>query len=125
MDTNNNNQVLFGIQMKNGVVVKLAGKNITEAFAQTQKRTRDGNINFSILDFYYRVPMPVVFNGNSFQLYGKKNENSKLEPIGKWNDNFELLENLMHEKVRKEGYFYALVLETTNGNIWSMDCANA
>ena len=103
---------VYKIFFKNGNSVKLAGKNITEAYSQTGSKTADGNIDFSLLDFYLRIPIPQIEEGETkeFQLILMKDKASEWEFSQKSNDS-ELLDGLMNLKVKVEGYFSAAVID--------------
>lgn len=104
-------QRLYQIHYLDGSHVQLAGRNFTDAYRQNQRKTIDGqNISFDILDFYFRVPVPMA-GGNTFQILLKKDEKSDLRAFGSPFEKFEDAENIMKTKIRKEDYFYGVVVD--------------
>jgi hypothetical protein len=114
------NQNIYGIGYKDGGFVKLAGKNFSEAYAQNGRKTADGNIDFSILDFYIRVPSPVIQqNKDQYMLFLMRDKKSDWEPTGELINSFSECEGLMKLKVKLEGFFSGIVVDMNSEKVLS------
>jgi hypothetical protein len=112
----NTQQNRYEIHFKNGGKTTLAGRNITEAYSQTGERTADGNIDFSLLDWYINMAMlPIGIKPEvpGYQIYVMKDKESQFE---KWGTEFEeyndMVESLMHIQVKRMGNYSAMILNT-------------
>lgn len=121
-------EVVFEIHYKDGSKVKLSGKTFQEAYSQNGRRTEDGNIDFSILDWYVNAanfPIPVEIDPETYQIFLLKDAKSNWEPFGKQSDNFGLLESLMKfKKIGQEGFLSGLVIRMSDEKIMSWAYSN-
>jgi hypothetical protein len=117
-----NENKVYGIQYKDGSYTKLAGKTIQEAYSQNGKKTLDGNVDFSIMDFYFRVPVPMTHEtiADTFQLLIKENEKDDWQEIEKPTSDFKALDTLLSLKINLEGIFDGMIvnLKTENPVVW-------
>lgn len=104
----------YGIQYKNGQFQKESGNSFAEAFLKNSKnKTTSGEIDFSILDFFFLIPIPMSQEENEsrYQLFvvEEKGKSSKRE--GKATNNLDVLQKLLERKVKYERMISAFILD--------------
>jgi hypothetical protein len=107
---------VYGIQYKDGGYTKLAGKTIQEAYSQNGKKTPEGNIDFSIMDFYFLVPIPMNQGivgelEPRYQLFVVEEKGKDAEEDGKATNNLEALQKLLERRVKFEKKISAWILD--------------
>lgn len=115
MDTNNETKV-YGIQYKDGSYTKLAGKTIQEAYSQNGRKTPDGNIDFSIMDFFFLVPVPMNQGivgelEPRYQLFVVEEKGKASKEEGKPTNNVDALQKLLERKVKYEKKISAWIVD--------------
>lgn len=117
----NTNNKTYGIVLKGGGSYKLEGVSIQDCFEQMGKKTPDGeNTDFSLLDFFYLVPIPIMAdNIDEYQVWVKRSKTSDWEVLNRISNSFGEMEQLMELKVKLEGYFTGIVMNLTTEKVMS------
>lgn len=113
------NENTFGIAYKDGKIEKLTGKTIAQAYAKNGKKTKEGNIDFSILDFFFLVPVPQENLTDEYTILLKRDKKSPWEFVKETYTRFSAAEDVMKLKVKLEGYFTGVVVDLSNDKILS------
>lgn len=111
----------FVIGYKDGGFEKLSGKNIMEAYSKNGKKTKTGEIDFSILDFYAMVPVPIYTADNEarYQLFVVEEKGKESKACGHPTSNFSLLQKLLEKKVKFEKKISAFIIDLYDDKVVS------
>ena len=104
---------MYGIAYKTGLIEKQEGNNFMDAYKKTKNVLPNGEVNFSILDFYFLVPVPMNLEQTqkNYQLYLMKDKNSNWEEFEKPTNQLFSLQLLLGLKVKREGFFSAIIVD--------------
>jgi hypothetical protein len=118
-----NTDSVFEIHLQfNRGVVSLPGKTITDAFAKLGVKTKDGNIDFSLLDHYFVhqitvTPEKVELIEDQYQLILLKESGGKWEFTKSFSKIQDQLVNLAMWKKDREGYFRTAIIDVNTEKV--------
>jgi hypothetical protein len=116
------NDQTFEIHLQfNRGVVSLPGKTITDAFKKLGLKTKDGNIDFSLLDHYFVhevtvSPEKIEFE-DQYQLVLQKESGGKWQFTQSFSKIQDELVNLALWKQFKEGYFKTAIIDVNTEKV--------
>jgi hypothetical protein len=114
---------IFEIHLQfNRGIVNLPGKTITDAFAKLGTKTKEGNIDFSLLDHYFVhevtvMPESIQLIEDQYQLLLLKESGGRWEFTQSFSKVQDELVNLALWKQFKEGYFKTAIVDVNTEKI--------
>lgn len=104
---------MFIIGYKNGEIEKLSGENIMDAYSKNGKKTKTGEIDFSILDFYALVPVPIFLGNNEarYQLFVVEEKGKESKKYGHPTNDLNILQKILEKKVKFEKKVSAFIVD--------------